>query len=360
MPIQDISRINGPISSPTGNDASSLPTDYKPLFEEAIPTEAELRGEVIVSEGGAESGEEEGQAEEAGTKETQQSGSDAQTAEEKEGQKEKVEEGKKEETKPPEGYVPLAALHEERLQRKMLAGEIERLKKEIEILKNLPAEEGAEAAGKEEKAFRVLSEKEEDELMENDIFAYQKYLRQLRKYNEQQAREHMVKQQEERVTQEAYKMMNQFVPGVLDENSDINEKLTKYSVEHGLTPEILAIMTDPRTKIILPGQKDAAMLGPAAAYIAKFIYETYNKTNQSKDEQALRAEIEKSLRNKLTEEITKELMDKIKTGKTEAGYRSIGDVAGGGEIPNIEGPITEDDFRKMTPEQIEKVLKGGK
>ena len=309
--------------------------ETKSLFGEVAPTEAELMGEE----------EPEPPAEEQPPEEKKEEA----VAEEKK----PVEEPKKPEP-PPKGFVPLQALHEERGRRQSLEQEILRLRRENDALLQLPEMGDAE---KPDSDFKVLTDAEEDALMEEDIVAYQKYAKDLRKYTESQRAKVATEAHDAAIIESSLAAMNDAVPGIFDESSNANKALTGFAAAHGLPPQVLSVLTDPKTRVILPGQKQPVLMGKATVELVKFIRNTFMKVQQAApvDRDAVKKEIEAELRNTLTKEITQEVMGKITNNRT--GYRNIDQAPGSSDIPKT-GPFSEADMAKLTPEQLRVALGG--
>lgn len=298
---------------------------WTPIFEKDVPTEAELRGEDQVA------------ADQSPLKEDAASSKNEDPP-----------------PKPPDGYVPLASLHEERNARKTLAAEVERLRRELMAAHEPPAQE----AEKDAPEFKILTEAEEDDLMERDIFEYQKYQRALRNYERDQEYRQQATIAEKNLIAKGYQAIEEAVPGIMSEQSNINEALTRFAHERGLDSYTLGVLTNPATKVIVPGQKQAVFLGDAAAGLVKLIHQHYTLANNSVPgrQGATREALEKELTPAIMEKVTKEVMAKLKTTQP-AGYRNIGDVPGKGDIPS-SGNYTENDFRNMTEDQLRAALGG--
>ena len=136
-----------------------------------------------------------------------------------------------------------------------------------------------------------------------------------------------------------------------DQDSDVMDTLVKHAEEYGFDPAYLNAMTNPATKIILPGSKKVFRMGKGAVSLVKMLNKSLTAKN-SNDPEKLRADLTK----KITATVTKELLNKFKSDAS--GFRSISDIPGdSGEIDNT-GEYSEKDFADMTPEQ-EKAALGG-
>lgn len=343
-------------------------------FGETAPSEAELMG--LDEPEKEEKLEEQTKTEE---KKSEESGEEEESKEEPKGKSKKSEDTKSDEpksddAKPPKGYVKHEALHEARIINKALSTEIDRLKKELEILSQIPVEEHPKLPPGLPKDFKVLTEEEEDALMNEDIVIFNKYQRDLRKYNQFKEAEERENLEHSRIADASRRRMVELVPDLFDEDSDTNANLTQFASEHGIDPSVLSILTDPSVKIIIPGAKKPVSMGPAAVAMVDFLNKVHQKVKSApkvpgkqgksseespkkpeKSEQELRKELTSELTEEITRKVIKELMEKL--NKNQSSFRSIGDAPAQGDIPS-KSSFTETDFRKMTPEQRRLALGG--
>lgn len=265
--------------------------------------------------------------------------------------------------KPPEGYVPSQALREERLkrqseqrQREILLSENKRLISEIEQLRQQgqPATQrpGNETITEEKDEFKVLTDEEFDSLLEEDNAAATRYLRALSKHKDQEnQRERERGQQEQQkqgmmtIIQNAMEQIEKAIPGIYDEENDINTRLIDYAETHGMDVDYLMMLTNPATKIVTPDGKATYLMGRGAATLMQMLHSAYQD----------RQNIEKTLREAVTNEVTAELMKKF---KDTGGGGGLGDLSRTGSEEISGGALTEADFARMTPEQVRKALGG--
>lgn len=334
-------------------EAKERPTDQKPFFEEEV-SEAELMGEEAPPE---EEAKEKPKDEEVAT----ESGKPEEKPQEK--PEEKPETGKDE--KPPTGYVPKGALAEEREKRKEAQQEIERLRKELEGKKEeIPAEREKEllkSLGIPED-FKVLSEDEEDALMEEDLFSYNKYQRNLRKYEratvdvaQRQRIEKDLVAKSDQIVSGAVRRMEEAVPGIHEENSEINKNLTEFAVSHGFDAEYLNALTDPKTMFLPAGATSPMYLGDGAAAVVEFIHGLYRSSSDNKSQEKLEKEVTERLTKEITERVTADLMKKFKTSGKET-FKSLGEAPGSMDVST--GKFTEKEFSKMTEDEQRAALGG--
>jgi len=268
----------------------------------------------------------------------------------------------KDAAKPPPGFVPKGALQEEREKRKQLQIEMENLRLQVEAKPTTTEEQKSQTLkqiGLPED-FKILSETEEDSLMEEDLFAYQKYQRNLRKY-ERASHDEFQKQQVAQqintraaaIVEGAVRRMETSVPGLHDPDSDINKTLTEFAITNGFEADYLNAMTDPKTLILPVGSKQPVYLGDGAASIVEFIHKIHSAKATLPTEEAMR----ESLTKEITEKVTAELMKKFKDGKPSTTYKSLGDAPGSMEVSST-GRISEKDLAKMSEEDQAKLLGG--
>ena len=330
------------------------PKDFPPLFDDEPEgyTEAQLTGEDEEEEA---SGEEDNS--ETPPPSDDQTKSEDPKGDEKEDDetKEEKEEEEGDAVKPPPGYVPLAALHEERGKRQLLSQEIDALKSEVQTLKQLPLGEEK----KTEEEFKVLTDEEFAELLEDDPTEAILYDRKLRAYEAKQAAEAQRQAQEQVIIDRSVKAMTEVIPDIYDPQSSTNAELSKFALEQGFDEAFLPVLTDPRTKVIPPGQTDPVLLGEAAVGQVKLLYSLYQQRNND-NRNALEAEIEAKLTPVITERVTKELMSKIKTSDNNPpGFTSLGEAPGAGDEPfDITKNLTAEQVDKLSPAKRRAYLGG--
>lgn len=226
--------------------------DYQPLFEGESIDEGDLRGE----------------SSEEGT------GKDTLPAPEQETPPEK----------PPSSHQENDEI---RAEREAFKAEINELKREIQELKGLGEDEETTEDTEEEPAFKVLSDEEFEELLEDDPVSAMKYERKLRKYEEgqkeKQTEQQRTEKQEQAAIQSSIDYMTNSVPGLFDEKSSVADTLAEFAEANGLDGKYLAVLTDPTTKFILqdpdnPKKTFTVPLAHGAAALTKFIYSTYQSS----------------------------------------------------------------------------------
>lgn len=267
----------------------------------------------------------------------------------------KAEEPKKEEeqeepAKPPKGYVPLAAIHEVRGENKYLKEQLAELKAMLET-KAAPPEVQAPEVPKEFADFQTLTDAEFQELAVESPAEALVYMKQLGAYQEyqrtladnekqQQATEEYLAQ----VYQAANAEMEKTVPGIFDADSPVAKEFQEYAVGLGFTEDMF-YLTNPATRIILPGESEPLLLGEQAAQIVKLLANAKSQAPKQVDEAKLRAEIEK------------EMLTKIKSGSA---FKSLSDVPATSEARPEFGDkvLTQAQFEKLSEKEQELYLAG--
>ena len=349
--------VNEPLPSDIRDEARETVVDveFEPLFEKEAVTEEELMGEEIATD----------------DKETAPSEPEGEKKEEpaeppKEELKEEVKEEAKEEPKeeapkddkpdyskpPPKGYVPIPALHEERKKNQSLQSEIAKLQGEIEAAKS------SVALKSEFSDFKELSDKEFQELLEEDPVEAIKYDRKLRKFEEHRAAEkraegmrQRIEEEHKQITAAVFDEMVREVPGLrYKENRNEAEALIDFAVESGMDEAVLAVLTNPGTKIIPPGESAPLLLANGALGLLRLIKNAHGRANNKPDETKIRERIEK--------EVTDKLMGKLKQTETDS-YRSLDSAPGASDTPKKTGKIlSESELKRLNPEEYERYLMG--
>jgi len=145
--------------------------------------------------------------------------------------------------------------------------------------------------------------------------------------------------------------------GLFPEGTASGETATKavsFASERGLSSETILALTNPKTVLVDPETGSQVYLGRKAIEVAGFVKDAYD-FNGSVDTDALRAELEQSIRA----EVTKELTEKFRGGGDGPDFRSLGDGPGSSEKPEPTGAtMSEADFARLSPEEQAKHLGG--
>jgi hypothetical protein len=267
----------------------------------------------------------------------------------------------KEAVKPPTGYVPLAALHEERGKRQAMSSRIQELEAAVATLsQGKPAEEQPqkeEGQAREEDGlphdFKVLSAKEYRELAENDLVEAQIYLHNLNRFQKQEEQNQKEEQQRKAaehqtkaLIQQRYTEMEQAVPGIFAEDGDVNKSLTQFAGDNGMDETLVSVLTDPTTRIVGEDGR-VVLLGKGAVQMLTLLNNAYKAVKPDTTKEDL-----------LKAQGAAELLGKIHN--TTTGYRNIGGTPpGGSSVPNDPNRVvTEAEMARMSPEEQERYLQG--
>lgn len=310
-------------------ESEAQATGFEGLFDSENVSEAELMGEDP----------------QAAEKSSETKPADTSPAKDEKKAEEPIEEGK-----PPKGFVPIQALHQERGQRQLMSQELAHLRSELEAIKSGKATT-PEVSKPDlvEPEFKVLSEAEFDALVEEDPVEAIKYDRKLRAHEAKQAQKARSADQEQSLIERSVGMMAEAVPGLYDQGSDVNAKLSNFAVEKGFADlDGLALVTDPRTRII-DANGQPRMLGETAAHLVVMLNNLFQETN--KDDGS------KALTERIRAEVTKEVLSKI-TQPAGAEHRSIGDIPGDAGNTNVSAILTEAEFAKLSEADQRRLLGG--
>jgi hypothetical protein len=282
-------------------------------------------------------------------------------------EKPKEEKPKDEPAKPPPGYVPNQALQEERSKRQMLSQELYQAKQRLAELEGKEAPKGGDD---EFKDFKVLSDKEVEELWDEDpkeAALYQNRLIRYQDHRRKQIDEKRSKQsleaEQKQIVESAYAAMNSAVPELFDPKSDVNATLTKHAADQGLSAQMAAVLTDPQT-VIQARDKDGStksfILGQGAAEVLSLIANTH-KAISSTDVEAVKKQVAEETEKRVREEVTKELTEKFKNmsgGENDLIFQSLGDATpkSGDELGG--SPNSEEDWFGL-PEDARRKFLGG-
>jgi len=351
-PVANVEPANAPADLEAGQEVTQELPDF---FTDEGVTEAELMGSDPEEEAKAgeeadktEAGDEKAGSEGEGAAKTEEDADKAKGDDS--GQDDTATAKPKEEDadgtatkKPPEGFVPYQALSEERTKRQALTQQLADLQAENESLK------GEEGDAEKAEEFKVLSDDEFDELLEDDPQEAIRYQHKLQTYQREQANKAAQEDIEAEQINVAASMIQQIVPGIYDEGNKAGEELGDFAVENGLDPHFLTLLTDPRTKVTAAGSKGAVLMGEGAASVVSLLS---TLRTQLSDPDAQREAIKESLR----EEVTAELMKKFKGGSASPGVLDVpGDA---GSIPNSGQVLSEEEFGRLPEAEQEKLLSG--
>lgn len=257
-------------------------------------------------------------------------------------------------TETPKGFVPLAAVHEARGEIKYLKEQLATMQTQVSNLQAKPAEEAAV-----EDDFEVLTDDQFEDLADDNPAAAAIYLRKLSVYeSKQREAADQVKMQDEfereydSILDMSIAEIEKAVPGIYDDNSTVKTELMDFADGLGFT-EDLYYLTNPSTKIILPGESEPLLLGEQAASILAMLANAKQKTAPPDNS---------ALEEKLRTEITAELMKKFKTQDTNE-FRGLSQVPKtDSETPepsSFAGKVlTTEQLSKLTDAEYEAYLAG--
>ena len=150
-------------------------------------------------------------------------------------------------------------------------------------------------------------------------------------------------------------MMAAAVPGLYDTDNDVNRKLSDFAAEKGFADvDGLALITDPRTRIISPDGGPPQILGETAANLVIMLNTLFQEVATPRTP----TEVEKALTERIRAQVTKEVMSKIKQ-PAGAEHKSLGDIPGdAGDDATLMRAMTEADFAKLSEADQRRYLGG--
>lgn len=266
----------------------------------------------------------------------------------------------KPEEKPPAGFVPKQALDEERHKRQSLSSELYQAKAKIAELETRAAKMPAEKPGQAEefKDFKILSQQEFDELVEDDPIEAQKYQRQETRFIEhQRAKEREERSKKEfealqnQVLQESVDEIDHVAPGIWDPKTGVSKELTDTAERFGISKQVASVMSNPGTIILDPKTGRQLILGSGAVEFVRLVkgISDFAKNN---DPEAMKKKLEAEIETSRAESIVR----KIKNGP--AGPVSIN------EAPSLNDSLasdygTDEESMARLPENTRRKLLGG-
>lgn len=251
------------------------------------------------------------------------------------------------------------ALHQERKMIKQLKARVAEL--ETEITKGSSDDKSADDPFKD---FKVLSDQEYEELLDDDPDEATKYLYKFGRYQEHQRKVetdqrlmHDAQHQVNALINEGIEALEAVIPGISKgEAKEDVKKLTEFALKNGFDNEVLTAITDPGTKIVTR-DNEVLILSDGAAQVVKAIKSAYEASTLNKDQ--IRKELEAELRPKIEAEVQKTLIEKLQKDP-ESGFRSLDMAAGSGlkEMKLTTGPISEADYARLSDKERAALLGG--
>jgi hypothetical protein len=341
---------------------------FEPLFDEGV-TEAQLRGDDATGDKVADP-EPTGDNAEKKAEDTEKPEDKKPNAEGKPDEK-KADDKKDEKAEPPKEVVQeltkkdehiaglTTAVTQERQMVKRLKQEVQRLSAENQTLKAPKESTDKEAA--EFKDFKVLTGEEYDTLLEDDPDQAARYLYKYNRYrdyqdnvNRQRMSEHQAKNAEREIVTYGMQQLEKILPGVTQGKNEMAGVLTDFAIKHGVAAEVLAVLSDPGTKVVT-AEGENLLLGEGAAQFVQLIKSTFEAISNV----PTREKIEAELRPKIEAEVQEKLIKKLKQDPS-GGFRSLDRIAGSGDkdTKSFTGILTESDYAKMTEAEQQAVLGG--
>jgi hypothetical protein len=267
----------------------------------------------------------------------------------------------KEPDKPPPGYVPQAALHQERQANKNLKAEVQRLSAELAKATTAPVEAKESDAFKD---FKVLNDAEFEQLLEEDPDGATRYQYKFTKYRDHQSKVQARQMAEQNATRartamitEAAAHINEMLPGIHEGKNETVPALVDFAQSNGVHPEWLQLLTDPRTEVITHDGK-SLLLGNGAVQVVHLVKSAFEKVSRTPNEAQIRSKIEAELRPKIEAELQQTLMSKLQADPES--FRSIDQIAGTGKKDSQPrmGVPSESEWARMSPAEQERMLGG--
>ncbi len=250
--------------------------------------------------------------------------------------------------------VPLEALHESR-------NTIKYLKEQIQILTtsdHAPKQEDKKLEPTAA-AFNILSEEEFTTLAEDNPVEAMKYNMQLMQHqnavNEQKDEARQAENNSELMTQivnESLSAMEEVLPDIFNENSDVQSDLVKYAESVGFTDDMF-YLTNPQTQIILPGETEPLLLGDQAVSILKVLTTSRANMKDAKTEVDVKA-----IEAKIRKDVEAELVAKFKSSGADA-FKSVKQIPKTDEQAEFgDKVLTDAQFAKLSDKDQEAYLAG--
>lgn len=285
--------------------------------------------------------------------------------------------------KPPEGFVPLPALHEERAKRKAAADEAAYWRQQAENLRQAQTMRPADAPAqpreiqvpehiKEDLArvpqeyVKFFTEDSKDglelrEALEQEgpraasilarSISVERAIAEERRRSADRDRDQAMQASNQYIGK-CVDAMQEAVPGIYDEQSPIREALTSVALEKaGFAPDDLKALTSPKTMFIGP-DGNPYYLGKAAVSVVKLA----KLAHESGDATAMKAR-EDAAFQRGKEEAAKEFAAKFKS-TTASGFVALGDMPAATEQPGARTDFSEKALLKLNDADFDRMLRG--
>jgi hypothetical protein len=251
-----------------------------------------------------------------------------------------------EKEKPPKGFVPIQAVQEVRSENRYLKDQIKALEEKFDKFTTQQQD-----LKPPENIFKVLSKEEFLELTEENPREAMAYMLDLQEHKDkqyQQLQQQQMHEQELAKTNQLFSesadLIEQAAPGIFDEGSKIQEEISNYAESIGFSDDLF-FLTNPETRVILPGEQKPVFLGKQAAKVFKVIVDL---RNSAADKEA-----------KIRRQVEKELLTKFKKSKTD-NFTSLSDIpSNDDEKPkNTQRLLTEKETSRLSAKELEIYLSG--
>ena len=252
---------------------------------------------------------------------------------------------------PPEGYVEIGAMKEARKKEREYRSKSEQLEAENNaLLLEVQRLMNEKQATVKEDDFKELTEKELEDLREEDPEAYTDYRFRLMESKEKKRLQQEEAAKAQAIDRMAMKEVNEVGTQIDEMLKDVEtvKTLIDYGTEFGFSQADLAALSQPQTKIVT-GDGKTRYLGKAALTFIKHLDAARNVNRDS-----LKAEIEKEHLPGLEERITRQVLEKVKTQTPQ--QPSLDGQSDKGVKP-LPDDLTEAQFAKLSPEDKERWLR---
>jgi len=267
----------------------------------------------------------------------------------------------------PKGLVKIEALHESRDTNKFLKGRIHELEQQIKS-GTVKVEDKETQKVIEVPEFEILSNADFKMLSEDSPAEAMQYMHALEAHNAlvtkaDEATKQAATEQAEaesnveltnQIISEATTLMEEAVPGIFDKESTVQAELVEFADSIGFSDDMF-YLTNPETKIILPGSTEALLLGDQAASILKTL-----ATAKSKISEAKTSVDEKTIEARIRKEVEAELVAKFKSDK-EGTFKSLSEATktkGETNLGSTSDVLSDTEYNKLSEKEQEAYLSG--
>lgn len=253
----------------------------------------------------------------------------------------------------PKGYVPLAAVQEARRENASLKASLADLQSQVAQLGKGPEQEQTQPVADAD-GFKELSAEEFKDLVDDDPPAAILYLNQKAAYDVQQTAVRAAQATEQTQVQQAYTRMVTAIPDLFEEGATSGKELADFASELGFGPELFHL-TNPNTRLLVPGEAKPVVLGEGAAAIVEMFAGLQSRL---KEQGATEASLRESLTKEIREQVQAELLAKFKN--EGPGHQSLASLPG----TDSQGAISSSkdlsmaEIAKLSDAELERYLSG--